>query len=131
MLRNITVVENIMKGKTSTGVGNTFFVNDYGNIVMSISSSGSASFTIKFKGSISQNPVDFSAAKSPTNQWEYIQVKDYQNDASINGSTGITFSGDDVRIVEFNTNGLSWVTADITSYSAGEITVDARAYSVA
>ncbi len=65
---------------------------------------------------------DFSAPQSSTNTWDYIQVKDYQNNASIDGDTGIAFAGtDDVRIVELNTNNLRWVGATITARVAGSI----------
>lgn len=128
MIRNVTRLENIMTAKTSTDVGTSLLISDYQNVVISVASSGSASFTIKFQGSIADTCPDFSAAKSVTNPWEYIQVKDYQNDASINGSTGVTFSGDDCRLFEFNTNGLSWINAVITSYSSGAVTVTCKAY---
>lgn len=130
MLRNLTTTHTFMDSKATTGVGTAMAVSDYQNIIVTLSSEDSASFTIKFQGAIGMNPPDFSAAKSVDNQWEYIQMKDYQNGASINGSTGVAFAGtDDVRMFEFNTNGLSWVNATITAISAGEVTLIGRAYS--
>ena len=129
MLRTLTTPKKILDAKTTTGVGSAFSVSDYQNIIVSLASTGTAAFTVKFQGSISLTPPDFSSAKALGNEWEYIQVKDYQNDASINGSAGVAFTGDDVRLFEFNTNGLSWVNVVITAISAGAVTATARAYS--
>lgn len=36
---------------------------------------------------MSDTAPDFSAAQSDTNRWDYIQVKDYEDNASIDGDT--------------------------------------------
>lgn len=98
--------------------------------MLTLSSASSANFTIKFQGSFAETAPNFAAAQSNTNRWDYIQVKDYQNNASIDGDTGVTFSGtDDVRMFEFNTNGLRWICATITARSAGAISLRLMAFS--
>jgi hypothetical protein len=97
-------------------------VMDFMNVVATLSSSGSANFTIKFQWSTQDSAPDFATAQSPTNKRDYIQVKDYQNNSSIDGDTWISFAGtDDVRIVEWNTNWLKWIWATITARVAGAI----------
>jgi len=120
----------ILSAKATTGTGVSMEVSDWQNILITLSSQTSANFTVKFQGSQSLTSPDFSAAQSATNEWDYIQVKDYQNGASIDGDTGVAFAGtDDVRMFEFNTNGLRWVTATVTARSAGSVNVKMVGYS--
>ena len=120
----------IMDAKAITGIGTPYSVPDFMNLLLTLSSASSANFTIKFQGSMSDTVPNFAAARSNTNRWDYIQVKDYQNNTTIDGDTGITFAGtDDVRIVEANTNGLKWLCAEITAISAGSASLRLQAFS--
>lgn len=111
--------------KAATGTGNIIDMQDFRNAIFTLSSQSSANFTIKFQGSCNMTAPDFSSAQSATNKWDYIQVKDRQNDAGINGDTGVAFAGtDDVRILELNVNGLKWLCATITARSAGSANLD-------
>lgn len=114
----------------ATGVTEPFLVADWQHVLFTLSSQSSANFTIKFQGSSSRLPPDFSAAQTATNRWEYIQVKDYQSGAGIDGDTGVAFAGtDDVRKFELNTNGMRWVSAVITAISAGSVNLALSAYN--
>lgn len=111
---------------TMHDVGNSIFVGDFRNAVLSLSSDGGgdAAMVVKFQGSIQEEAPDFSAAQSATNQWDYVNVVDLEDQASIDGDTGITFAGaDDNRLVEVNINSLRWINAIISSWTAGEITL--------
>jgi hypothetical protein len=120
----------IFSAKATTGTGVALKATDWQNILITLSSQSSANFTIKFQGSQSETCPDFSAAQSATNEWDYIQVKDYQNNAAIDGDTGVAFAGtDDVRMFEFNTNGLTWVSATITARSAGSVNCKFKGFS--
>jgi len=120
----------IMDAKATVGIGTPYSVPDFMNLLFTLSSASSANFTIKFQGSMSDVVPDFAAARSNTNRWDYIQVKDYQNGAAIDGDTGIAFAGtDDVRIVEANVNGLKWICAEITAISAGSASLRLQAFS--
>jgi len=120
----------IMNALAETGIGTPYSMPDFRNLMMTLSSASNANFTIKFQGSMSDTVPNFAAAQSNTNRWDYIQVKDYQNNATIDGDTGIAFAGtDDVRIVEANTNGLKWICAVITARSAGAISLRLQAFS--
>lgn len=112
----------LFTGAVATGSTVPMLVMDFMNVVATLSSSGSANFTIKFQWSTQDSAPDFATAQSPTNKRDYIQVKDYQNNSSIDGDTWISFAGtDDVRIVEWNTNWLKWIWATITARVAGAI----------
>jgi len=109
---------------TETGSTVAMLVTDFMNVVGTLASSGSANFTIKFQWSTQDELPNFAAAQSSTNRRDYIQVKDYQNNASIDGDTWISFAGtDDVRMIEWNTNWLKWIWATITARVAGAITL--------
>ncbi len=120
----------IFSAQATTGTGVAMKATDWQNILITLSSQSSANFTIKFQGSQSETCPDFSAAQSATNEWDYIQVKDYQNNSAIDGDTGVAFAGtDDVRMFEFNTNGLTWVSATITARSAGSVNCKFKGFS--
>lgn len=116
--------------KDATGTGTPYSVPDFMHLLLTLSSTNSANFTIKFQGSYADAAPDFSAAHSDTNRWDYVQVRDMQNNAAIDGDTGVAFAGtDDVRQFEFNLNGLKWVCATITALSAGKVSARLQAFS--
>lgn len=113
-----------------TSTGKAYPIQDYMHIMLTLSSASSANFTIKFQGSFAETKPDFSSAQSNTNRWDYVQVRDAQNNAAIDGDTGIAFAGtDDVRMFEVNTNGLRWICATITARSAGTVSLRLMAFS--
>lgn len=120
----LTVVDDV----TSTSTGNFISSQNYRNIVYAIDTSGNASGTIKWVGSISENSPDPTASQSATNQFEYLQIIDLENGVSIDGDSGIQFLGtDEHRLVEVDTNLLSWVAPVVTNYSTGTIHIEAVA----
>jgi len=125
-----SVEYTIMSGKGSTGVGSNIYCQDFRHAVISFSTTGSANCTIKFAGSIATDSPDFSAAQSPTNLYDFMEVKDLQDGSAIDGDVGITLAGtDDNRIFEMNINGLQWLNARLTAWAAGAITVKVRLYN--
>jgi len=129
-MRRFSTQFTILNAKATTGTGVAMQVEDWEHILITLSSQTSANFTVKFQGSHSATAPDFSGAQTATNEWDYIQIKDYQNNAAIDGDTGVAFAGtDDVRLFEFNTNGLKWVTATVTARSAGSVNVKFKGYS--
>lgn len=116
----------IFDAATTASTGNTMLALDWQHVILTLSSTSSANFTIKIQWSNSLNKPDFSAARTVSNRREYIQIKDLQNAASIDGDTGVTFAGtDDVRMFEVNTNRLKWISATITAISAWSVTLSA------
>lgn len=79
---------------------------------------------------MSDTPPDFAAAQTNANRWDYVQVKDYEDNAAIDGDTGVAFAAaDDVRQFEMNTNGMKWVCARITTYAAGNVYVRVKGFN--
>ena len=120
----------IMNGKAATGIEAYYQVDDYQHVMFTLSSTNSGNFTIKFQWSMSDTPPDFAAAQTNSNRWDYVQVKDYEDNAAIDGDTGVAFAWtDDVRQFEMNTNGMKWVCARITAYSAGNVYVRVKGFN--
>lgn len=110
--------------------GNLISAESYRFSQFTLSSSGTGDFVIKFQGSMSDTAPDFSAARSVSNRWEYIQVKDLASGTAVDGDTGITFSAaDDVLRYETVFSGYKWLCATLTTYTAGLVTLSVKLYS--
>lgn len=109
--------------------GKPLFVVDFKNLQLSLNTSGDANLTVKIQGS-DQDGVDFNAAQSATNRWEYLMIKDLNDNASITGDTGIALTGtDDHRSFEININAKRWISANITAWSAGKLNLISTPFS--
>lgn len=129
-MRDFTQEFTIFSAKATTGSGLIFQVEDFQHVLLALSSASSANFTIKFQASNSDTAPNFASAQSVTNRWDYVQVKDLQNNSAINGDTGVAFAGtDDVRLFEVNTNGQKWFCATITALSVGTVTLTAKGFT--
>jgi len=83
--------------------------------------------TLKFAGSIQDSTPDIDSAQAEANKWDYVQVVDTEDGTSIDGDTGLSFTGtSDVRQFEVNTNFLKWFGADWTTATSGTSTLDCR-----
>lgn len=130
--RLTTPLRTILSDAASASTGVAINVEDFRNVVFQVATDGGgdAALTVKFQGSVSDDAPDFSAAQSDSNHWDYINVKDYEDDATIEGDTGLVISSaDDYRNLEANVNGLKWVCATITARTQGELTVKVKAYN--
>ena len=122
----------IMSAKGDTGIGNIINVRDFRHCVLSFHTDGGgdAALTAKVQGSISEDSPTFNSAQSPSNQWDYIQLKDLEDGSSIDGDTGfVVATADDNRLFEANINGLEWLTVRITAITEGELTVTVRLFN--
>lgn len=129
-MRQVTPQFIILDAKATTGIGNAQLVESFRHLLLTLSSQANANFTVKFQGSNSNEMPNFATAKSATNEWDYVQVKDLQDNSSISGDTGVAFAGtDDVRQFEVNTNGLRWICAEITAISAGSVNVKGKGFN--
>lgn len=117
-------------GATADGASNAFLAESFRHILLTLSTDDNADLVIKFAGSNAEDRPNFASAQSPTNEWDYVQVKDLEDNASIAGDTGITLSGtDDLRQLEVNTNGMRWICAIISSYSAGTVYLKGKGFN--
>lgn len=145
----VSATKFTLDGSTGNGIGGatgcaaTFikplFVVDFRNIMISIATDGggTAAATIKCVGGITdlagnepnpqKAPPDFAAARSVTNQFEFIQMIDKQSGGSgLAGDTGfVVATADDYRIFEANINGLAWISFLPTAGTAGQFTIKA------
>jgi len=79
-------------------------VADFRNVDLTLATE-SASGTLKFACSVSDDAPDFGSAQSATNRWDYIQVVDKEDGSMIDGDTGVSLSSTtDVRVFEINDN---------------------------
>jgi len=102
--------------------GKTVYMEDFKIAVISLNTANSAAFKVKLQGAITDIAPDFNAPQSPTNRWDYMDVADYNSTGIIYGDTGITWTGtDDNRILEANQNGLSYITIEVSTWSAGNL----------
>ena len=121
-MRSYTNTYNLLSAKAATGIDKVMEVSDFRHLVLAIDSAGNATFTLKVQGSIQTAMPDFAAAQSPTNQWTYLQSIDLADQSAVNGGTGIPATGTDIhRMLEINTNGVKWVTVNVTAYTGGTI----------
>lgn len=119
----------ILNAVAATSTGATFNATPYRNIIISVSATSSPTATIKVLGSAETGEPAFGSAQTFTNVWDYIEIVDLQNGNTIDGDTGVSFTGSaDTRLFEVNTNGLRWVTVNLTSYTAGTTTVKIRGF---
>lgn len=106
---------------TSSTLPTPTLIKDYQNFIYFIQANGTG--TVKFAGTIYETPIDPTQSSSSTNPWDYIEVVDLQNGVTIDGDTGISFTGADNRMFEVNINAQSWVTPVATSYTTGTIQI--------
>lgn len=102
-------------------------VDDFRNVIVAVSVTGFTG-TVKFQGSIKAKQgerVDFSAAATSSNPWDYVQVKELQNDSAVAGDTGVAFSAiTGVTLYEVNVNALKWFGVEVSGHAGGTVSVD-------
>ena len=116
----------VLEAETTTGAGTIIDVRDYDTLMLSIATASSGNLTAKFQGAIRlrEADVDFDAAVTAVNHWSYVEAIDINNGDLLDGSTGFAVSGTDAaKTYELNTNGLTFVTVNVTARSAGSVTV--------
>lgn len=121
-LQNYTVLD----AAATTGAGKAIYVGDKRHAVFSFATDGGgdAALTVKFQGSTQDEAPTFGAAQSVSNMWDYVQVKDLEDNSTLDGDTGVTVAtADDYRQLEVNTNHLKWISANVTARTEGEVTV--------
>jgi hypothetical protein len=103
---------------------------DFKAATFSISTSGSASLTLKIAASnglvtnTNQNTPNFGATISASNPYSFVQIVNLDDGILTNGTTGIVLAGTDInRLYEVNTNFVKYICPIVTAYSAGVITI--------
>lgn len=112
--------------------------DDFTNFEFEVITSGTATSTIKFAASLGGtysvkdgSTPNFGATQSAGNPYSFVQAIDLQNNAAVNGNDGIIVAGTDINNnYEVNINATKYLTAFPISWSAGVLTIKARAYSI-
>ena len=106
-------------------------VSDYRNAILNIVGSPSANMKIFVKGAIGtgneyMDAPDFTVAsnvRTEASAWDYVECIDLEDGAAIDGDTGVNISGNIIRNMEVNVNGLDWIAVHATAVVAGTVTV--------
>jgi len=126
VVQDETIILNLASGDAAA-TGYKLEVDPFRHVIASVAFTGFTG-TIKFQGSAGKTAPVFSTAQSATNEWDYIQIIDLEDGASIDGDTGVggTLSTD-VRLFEINTNLISYLCVTATAKTAGAVKVTVRA----
>ena len=126
MSRRIPIFQTIISGGLSVDnstVATAIDVRDYRNCVISLAAVGGADLKVFFKGAVGEVAPAFGSPRSKANQWDYIDVADLEDGASIDGDTGLTFNSgnayDNTRLVEININALDFLAIHQTQIVTG------------
>lgn len=121
----------ILTAAAAVGAGVPMMVTDFQDVMLDVSTTGSANLTFKVQASMNPpgSPPNFGAAASSSNKWFYLHSYDLENPASgVVGSTGYSFSGTDgVKGIFANSDLVNWINVEVTARSAGSLTVVATA----
>lgn len=122
------VLLNEVAANSSTAAGVANFV-EFRNVELEVVMTGFTG-TIKIQGSNADACPTFSSAASLSNPWDYVKCINLIDGSAVNGGTGLTGAATtSVTQMEVNTNGMRWVGATISGYSAGTITLRAKGYT--
>lgn len=112
----------------SAGPSDPMLVTDFRHVILSVAGANNPDLTVQVKGAVTDDNPDFSSAANADNPWDYVQTINLNDESSNSGDGGITFSGTDaVELLEINTNLLTWIAVEVTSHTAGNVTVVAKA----
>ena len=120
---------------TEHDIGRSVLCQDFAHAILSVEVGTDATMTLKIQGSLGDSVTntddapDFSAAQSQSNAWDYVEVVDLEDGSSIDGDTGISLDGADVRQFEVNINALRWLNVIISAWTDGDVSVRCRLYN--
>ena len=100
------------------------------NLTIDTDGGGDAAYTLKLWGSDSAIPPDPALAQSASNSYDFVDMIDTEDGASIDGDTGfVVATADDHRKFEANVNGMRWMGLLATAGTAGEVTATMRLFN--
>lgn len=111
-------------------------VSDFRSINLQVSTSGTATVTLKIPGSLGKplaqesspryDYPNMGATVSPANPYRFLQIVDLEDNSAKDGDTGIVVAGTDINNqYEVNVNSTKYVTVIPVSWTQGAITVKA------
>jgi len=91
---------------------------------------GDAAFTLKIWSSDAEDCPNPGATATASNQYDFVDMIDKEDGASIDGDTGfVVATGDDHRQFDVNISRARWIGVLATAGTAGEATVKFRLYN--
>ena len=122
-IRQVMPEVAVFDGVVATTSSARYDVASYRHVTFFLTTADSFVGTVKVKGSEQAN-VDFTSAQSATNRWDYVQAKILDTGATINGVTGVAFTGTDNHVLyEVNTNYLKNIGFETSDYTTGTVSI--------
>jgi len=118
-----------LNANAATGYSVAINVSDFQHITFAHETIAASDHVVKLQGAIGLTAPTFSSAKAVGNGWDYIDSIDLQTGTAIDGDTGVTFAGADVRQFSANVDGLDWISFHVSTRTAGALTTEVVAYS--
>lgn len=120
-MRQVQSEIKILDAVSATGAGNKILCADFRHLDLLLATTGMGAgdtLVVKVQGSSSLDAPNFGASKTISNDWDYVQLVDKEDGATIDGDTGVSFAdADDLRKFTINTDGLRWITVIVISIS--------------
>lgn len=105
-------------------------IQSYEFVSIVMTTADSANLTLKVQGGFGDTAYTPEDAASVSNTWDYIDIIDYEDGASVDGGTGVAWNGTDaVRQFSLNVDGIDWISFYISARSAGDVTVRVYGYN--
>lgn len=124
--RSLSGPFTIFDSASANGTGQEFNISQFNNIGIEISGDSTPLAGVRVKASFRPlTEIDFSAASSPSNPWEYIAINEYLTADLAEGATGYQFSGaaEEVKLFTLNSDDLRSISAEIYNYTGGNVNV--------
>lgn len=113
------------------------YTQDYRNIILQVTTTGTATTTMKIAGSLGKPAVatrtsprfdmpNMGGTVNATNPYSFLQAINLDTAVAVNGATGIVVAGADIsNTYEVNINAIKYLTVFPISWTAGAINVKA------
>ena len=101
-------------------------VSDYKNCVLAVYGASTVTGKLMVKGAIGTTEPTWSVNPSErgiTDTYDFIEVTDLEDGATIDGDDGIDLAANVVRLVKVNVDSLDWLAVHFTDNAVGVITV--------
>lgn len=122
--------KKLITNATAATISAAELTEDFKDLHLTVSATTAAASgaTVRVYGSFNEQKPDFTVAASLTNKYFTVSVKDLNNVASIDGSTGIVLGAsltDSIKAYMVNTNALRWICIKVESVSGTvDVSVD-------
>lgn len=119
----------ILDAAAATGAGTALNVKEFDYVTLMLSTVALSSLTVKIVGSAQQDEPDWATTADATNHWDYVDAVDLEDEASIDGDTGLAVAdAAEVRSLRVDVRSLSWLNLNVTAYTDGTVSAKAVAF---